>query len=96
MKRKWATAGVVFGMLLFTGPLWGLAGTVLGMAGTLNRIQYDPSQPTPADLAGGISNSVLATAIGLLAAPIGLAILIPSIVVLVKAYREDASTCDDR
>jgi len=58
------------------GPLWGLAGTVIGMIRSFNTIANSSQPAEPEQLAGAISFSLYTTLAGLVACPVGIAILV--------------------
>ena len=49
-------------------PMMGLLGTVLGMVGAFNVIATSKTSPKPAELAGGISQALMTTCMGLIVA----------------------------
>lgn len=51
-----------------TAPMWGLLGTVLGMMKSFNVIAAKKGAADPADLAGGISEALVTTMLGLFVA----------------------------
>jgi len=51
-----------------TAPMWGLLGTVLGMMKSFNIIAAKKGAADPADLAGGISEALVTTMLGLFVA----------------------------
>jgi biopolymer transport protein ExbB len=83
MKRKLLITGIVAGSFLALGPLWGLLGTVFGMMGAFRDLAGEGISD-PRVLSGHIGQTLLATSIGFIACPIGLALLIPCIVVLAQ------------
>jgi len=52
-------------LIAAVAPMLGLLGTVSGMITTFTKISTSPVQPKPADLAGGISQALVTTFLGL-------------------------------
>ena len=83
-SKKAPVALIVLGSLLALGPLWGLAGTVLGMGRAFANLGASgPASPEP--LAADIGLALWATMAGIIASPIGLALMAGGIVWLVRA-----------
>lgn len=76
MKKKEArTPLIIFGGLLCTGPLWGMLGAAISMVMTFRAFAEDgPVQPET--LTDNISLSLITTVIGLVAALLGIGVLI--------------------
>lgn len=83
MKRKtkliaWLVAGIIFAL----GPIWGMVATVVGMLLAFRNLGQ--SQPQAQALAGNISLALYTAMAGWIASPIGLAIIIVTVIKLVK------------
>ena len=85
-SRKGPITLLVTGALLALGPLWGLFGTVLGMARAFRSIG-EAGPASPDELAADIEGSMGSTAAGFLLAPIGVAMLVGGIIWLVRVNR---------
>jgi biopolymer transport protein ExbB/TolQ len=90
--RRLALFGIWVGSIVLLGPVWGMIATVLGMTSTFQEITVYGSGDSR-ELSHGISASLVSTEIGILVAPIGLCILIVSIIVLRK-YAEKIKTAN--
>lgn len=55
-------------LIASVAPMLGLLGTVTGMVGAFNVIATSPTSPKPAELAGGISQALMTTCMGLIVA----------------------------
>jgi hypothetical protein len=73
-RRKWFIFGIIMGGILCAGPLWGLIGTIVEMQMAFNS-NRDPSQ-----LASDIDQTWSPLLIGWTLVPLGLVILIISII----------------
>ena len=83
-SKKAPIALIVLGSLLATGPLWGLVGTVIGMIRAF--VALDATGPArPEAPAAHVSFALWATMAGIIASPIGLALLAGGIVWLVRS-----------
>ncbi|MEP6671579.1 MAG: MotA/TolQ/ExbB proton channel family protein [Chthoniobacter sp.] len=82
-KRPLLITGILVGALLALGPLWGMLGTVLGMTRAFTVLNGNGISD-PNALSGAIGTTLFATACGLLACPVGIALLILCIVMLGK------------
>jgi len=82
-KRPLLIIGIVVGAILALGPLWGMFGTVLGMNRAFTVLDGNGISD-PRALSGAINTTLLATAGGLLACPIGIVLLIMCSVMLGK------------
>jgi len=82
---------IVLGSLLALGPLWGVAGTVVGMVCAFGALQ-SPGPDTSEQLAGNINVSIWSTATGLIVSPIGAVLLIGGIVWLVRNNKKDTES----
>jgi len=77
-------AGIVFGALLTFAPFWGLLGTVIGMVKSFETVGTTESMGDPSLLADGISASLVSTVVGVVLCPIGIALLVVSIIAAVR------------
>lgn len=85
-SRKAPIALIVLGSLLALGPLWGTVITVIGMFRAF--VSLDASGPASQEaLATHVSVALWATMAGMVASPIGLALLAGGIVWLVRSRR---------
>jgi biopolymer transport protein ExbB/TolQ len=87
MKRKsklvtWLVGGVILAL----GPLWGWLGTVVGMVMAFGRLAQ--GEPEVEALARDISFALYTTVAGLVACPIGIAVIIVTVIKLTKT-KED-------
>ncbi len=80
---------IVGGAFLMLGPLWGLLLTVFGMVWAFARCGGGGPVPTET-LASEVALSFYATVIGIVLFPIGVALLIRGILMLLKLNREKA------
>ncbi|MBN1674541.1 MAG: MotA/TolQ/ExbB proton channel family protein [Kiritimatiellae bacterium] len=86
MKRRGQTVPIILlivGAVLCLGPVWGLLGTVLGMTRAFNTLSESTAGSREA-LAGDIGVALWTSAIGWVALPFGLALVVGSIVWLVR------------
>ena len=86
MKRGLLIAGIVAGVLLMLGPLWGLLGTAFGM----HRVFAELGKAgigEPSVVSASIGEVLICTAIGFVACPIGIGLLVLCIYQLEKAKR---------
>ena len=82
---------IVGGTFLLLGPLWGLLLTVVGMIWAFAR--HGGGGPVPTEtLASEVALAFYATVIGIVLFPIGVALLIRGILMLLKLNREKAGT----
>ena len=78
--------GIIIGVVLALGPVFGFLGTAFGMFrayGTLGDSGISDQQA----LSHGVSLALYSTAIGLVLCPIGVTILIVSLVLRTRAHR---------
>lgn len=74
-KGRWvALAGIV----LFTGPIWGLLGTIIGMTRAFNTLG-DSDSATPEALAENISTALVTTAIGISVGLLGVILILTAL-----------------
>ena len=81
-NRKWLI-GAIFGALLTCAPLFGLLGTALGMAKAFHALGKS-GIADPQGVTAGVHASFIATAAGLVLCPIGIILLIVSLVLLIR------------
>lgn len=84
---------LVLGAILLLGPVWGILGTVVGMTRAFEKIG-NSTAGSPEALASDISLSLQTTAAGLIASPIGLAVLIGAIIWLVQIHKKEKETIE--
>jgi len=82
--KKLSVAGIVFGALLTLAPFWGLLGTVIGMVKSFETAGTAESMGDPSILADGISASLVPTVVGVVLCPLGIALLVVSIIAAVR------------
>jgi biopolymer transport protein ExbB/TolQ len=66
--------GLVMGILLALGPVWGVIGTVVGMVRAF--VTLGQSDPQAGALAGDIGRTLYLTAAGWIACPIGIVLIV--------------------
>ena len=86
MKRGLLIAGIVAGFVLMLGPLWGMLGTVFGMARAF-AVLGSSGVGDPSQLSASIGGVLISTAAGLVACPIGVILFVVCIISLDKARR---------
>ena len=86
MKRGLLIAGIVAGILLMLGPLWGMLGTTFGMTRAFTVLGQS-GVVDPSDLSASISRVLISSVAGFVACPIGIVLLIVCIVQLQKTGR---------
>ena len=89
MRLPLLAAGVALGALLALGPLWGLAGTVLGMTRSFDEISRAQSEVDPSELADGISVALTSTVLGIAVCPLGVVLLVLCIAGLARDARRE-------
>ena len=82
MRRKLLIGGIVIGVILASGPLWGLLGTIVGVRRSFSRIDESPLDPE--GLASDVRLAVWSTWIGLAAAALGAPTFVVCLVALLK------------
>lgn len=87
MKRKLLISGIVIGVLLTLGPVWGMLATVIGMMGAFKTLSGDGISD-PNVLSHHIGTTLMGTTLGLVACPIGIALLAGCIVGLVTGKKQ--------
>lgn len=81
MKRKSKLIiGLVVGILLALGPVWGVIGTMVGMVRAF--VTLGQSDPQAGALAGDIGRALYITAAGWIACPIGIVVIVVSAIKL--------------
>lgn len=80
-KRRWLKAGIILGALLTASPLVGLAGTIWGMSRAFAALGSS-GIGDPSALSVAIGDVLVSTVAGVLLMPVGLALLIPCVIVL--------------
>ncbi|HSI65159.1 MAG TPA: MotA/TolQ/ExbB proton channel family protein [Candidatus Saccharimonadia bacterium] len=89
-KAHLCHAGMVLGVLLCFSPFIGLIGTVVGMNQAFESLGTG-GVGNPADVSSAISLQLRSATIGLLLAPVGLALLVVSILLRVKLRKASAN-----
>ena len=84
MKRGFLIFGIVVGVILALGPVWGMLGTMFGMMHAF-QVLGGNGVGDPKALSGAIGDTLLATTAGFVACPIGILLLVVCIVLLVTA-----------
>jgi biopolymer transport protein ExbB/TolQ len=87
MKRKLLITGIVVGVLLMLGPVWGMLATVIGMMGAFKTLAGNGISD-PNALSHQIGMQLMGTTLGLVACPIGIAMLAACIVGLVNDKKQ--------
>lgn len=87
-SKKAPLSLIVIGSLLALGPLWGLLGTAIGMIRAFRTLNA-AGTADPEQLAAGVRVALGSTAAGIIASPIGLALLIGGIIWLVRINRHE-------
>lgn len=80
-KRKLSIVGIVCGILLTLGPVWGMALTALSVSHAF-AILGESGTSDPRLLARDVGNSLMATTIGFALCPVGLLVLAVSLFLL--------------
>jgi len=88
MRRSLLICGIVIGSLLALGPLWGMLGTAFGMMHAFQALGSGPGISDPKAMSGAIGVTLLATAGGFVACPIGILLLVICIVLLINTPKE--------
>jgi biopolymer transport protein ExbB len=86
IMKKWITILVV-GIVLSLGPIWGLLGTVFGMTQAFGHLAE--SEIEVGALSNDISLALYTTLAGLLALPIGIALIVVAIIKLSKGKQQE-------
>lgn len=89
MNKK-LIVGLVVGIVLALGPIWGMIGTVVGMVLAFDNLAQQ--QPQVDVLAGNISLALFATVVGWIACPIGIVIIIVAAFKLAKDGKATAGS----
>ena len=87
MKRSYLITGIVIGTILALGPLWGMLGTMFGMMHAFTVLGGN-GVSDPRALSDSIGVTLFATVAGVIACPIGLALLVTCIVRLVRQRKQ--------
>lgn len=88
MKRKTKLIlWLIIGTVLTLGPIWGMICTAFGMIQAFRDLAQSQSQPEV--LAGNISLALHPTAAGWIACPIGIVIVIISVIKLSRSNNEN-------
>ncbi len=91
MKKFLLILGTVIGVLLALGPLWGMLGMMLGMNHAFGVLaSNDISDPRA--LSAAIGQTLIASALGLAACPIGLALAATCVFYLVRGRKSQRNT----
>lgn len=84
--KNWISLLIV-GTILALGPLWGVVGTVFGMVMAFDTMGLSGGSD-PGALAAGISHALRTTALGFVAFPIGVALVILASIKVVKGKQQ--------
>ena len=87
MRRKWKLV-LWAGILLCGGPILGIVATIAGMLHSFRTIE-SAKAPTPGDLAVGVQAGLLATMFGLIAAIVGVALIV---IACLRIHHRESST----
>jgi len=87
MKRKLLVTGIVGGVILALGPLWGMLAVSIGMMGAFQTLA-DSGISDPHALSGHINMQLVGLSTGLIACPVGIILLTGCIVALVLDKRQ--------
>jgi len=87
MKKPLLVAGIVVGSLLALGPFWGVLGTAFGMMHAFD-VLGGSGVSDPRALSGAIGETLTAVTAGIIACPVGLALLATCIVLLVRSKKQ--------
>ncbi len=87
MNRFSLILGIVVGGVLTLGPLWGLLATVVGMQHAFSSLAAEGIQD-PKALSGAVGETLVSTSLGFLVCPLGIALLVTCIVLLVKDKKQ--------
>lgn len=87
MKRNLCLVGIVLGVLLALGPLWGMTGTAFEMTRVFQELDRKPGITDPHVVSSNVSRTLLVTAAGLIACPIGVVLTLVSVIALVRLKR---------
>lgn len=82
-KRRWLIAGIIVGALLSAAPIIGFFGTVLGMTQAFSALGSS-GVADPQALSNSIGTTLISTAVGFSLFPIGIVILVLSLVFFVR------------
>jgi biopolymer transport protein ExbB/TolQ len=82
-RKQWLFGWLISGIVLALGPVWGMIGTTVGMISAFAKVAESGSAQ-PAALADNVGMALYATFIGYLACPIGLVIIVVTLIKLSK------------
>ena len=86
--QLWIT-GIILGLLMMLGPIFGFLGTVLGMFNAFETLAVTPAGTGQSErLAGDISIALVSTGVGVALALAGLATFLVCLVGLVRCRRK--------
>ncbi len=94
-KRNLLILGIAIGGLLTLSPLWGILITVIGMVLSFQAIGTGAGLSNPTLLSSSIGSSLVAAAVGFALFPLGVLILVISIVLYVRLRKATPSTAPD-
>ena len=89
--RTSAKVSIVGAALFVVSILFGLGGTILGIIQSYNRIP-ESGMASPAELAGGIGNSLVSTAVGVPFALVGLGLLVGGLIAFFTGKQKSVVT----
>jgi biopolymer transport protein ExbB/TolQ len=85
-KRSLVISGLVIGSILALGPVWGLLGTVFGMSRAFRQLAGSGISD-PRVLSASVGEALNLTMAGLLACPIGLALIVVCAIALSRLQK---------
>jgi biopolymer transport protein ExbB/TolQ len=87
MKKFLQIAGIVVGSILALGPVWGAIGTAVGMMHAFNTLG-GAGISDPRALSADIGHTLTASAIGMIACPVGIILLTICLISRARSKRE--------
>ncbi|HEY3897761.1 MAG TPA: MotA/TolQ/ExbB proton channel family protein [Chthoniobacter sp.] len=87
MKKSLLVSGIVVGSILALGPVWGAIGSALGMMRAFHTLG-SANVSDPRALSADIGQTLMALTFGLIACPVGIALLAICIVFLVQSKKQ--------
>jgi biopolymer transport protein ExbB len=87
-EMKKAIALLIAGIILALGPIWGILGTIIGMIGAFGNLAEKTGEAKAEALASNISFSLYTTVAGFIMCPVGILLLVLSIIWIVKIKKK--------